>query len=100
MALLRPSLASNRRRPLEAAHENLPQVSDNLYKNYPDNLYKNPPVKLCAHTRRDARHIDWLRDQLPPERFAGGVVFHTGPRRYGLGPDIEAVPIAALWGRN
>ncbi len=51
-----------------------------------------------APARRDARHIAWLRDQLSPEQFAGGVVFHTGPRRYSLGDRIEAVPIAALWG--
>ena len=51
-----------------------------------------------APSPRDARHIDWLRRQLPAERFAGGVVFHTGPRRYGLGDRIEAVPIAGLWG--
>ena len=51
-----------------------------------------------APTPRDARHIAWLRQQLPAERFAGGVVFHTGPHRYGLGEGIEAVPIAGLWG--
>ncbi|WP_423919412.1 ATP-binding protein [Candidatus Poriferisodalis sp.] len=46
----------------------------------------------------DARHLAWLRDNLPVEQFAGGVVFHTGARRYGLGDRIEAVPIAGLWG--
>ncbi|MCY3538854.1 MAG: DUF4143 domain-containing protein [bacterium] len=51
-----------------------------------------------APNRRGARHIAWLRDQIPPEQFAGGVVFHTGPYRYGLGDRIEAVPIAGLWG--
>ena len=51
-----------------------------------------------APSTHDARHIAWLRDQLPAERFAGGVVFHTGPHRYGLGDRIEAVPIAGLWG--
>ena len=48
----------------------------------------------------DARHIAWLRSRLPPERFAGGVVFHTGPHRYRVGEGIEAVPIAGLWGRT
>lgn len=48
----------------------------------------------------DARHIAWLRSRLPPERFAGGVVFHTGPHRYRVGEGIEAVPIAGLWGRS
>ena len=52
-----------------------------------------------APSPRDARHIAWLRDQLPAERFAGGVVFHAGPHRYRLGEGIEAVPIAGLWGR-
>ena len=51
-----------------------------------------------APTRSDARHIAWLRDRLAPESFAGGAVFHTGPRRFGLDAGIEAVPIAALWG--
>ena len=51
-----------------------------------------------APTQRDARHIAWLRDQMPPERFAGGVVFHTGRHRRRLGEGIEAVPIAGLWG--
>ena len=53
-----------------------------------------------APNPRDGRHIAWLRDQIPPERFAGGVVFHTGPHRYRLGEGIEAVPIAGLWGRR
>ncbi len=51
-----------------------------------------------APTHKDARHIAWLRDQLPPEQFAGGVVFHTGRHRRQIGEGIEAVPIAALWG--
>jgi len=51
-----------------------------------------------APSRRDARHIAWLRDTLAPEKFAGGVVFHTGPHRYRLDTGIEAVPIAGLWG--
>ncbi len=51
-----------------------------------------------APTARDARHIVWLRDRLPPEQFAGGVVFHTGPHRYRLDDRIEAVPICGLWG--
>ena len=51
-----------------------------------------------APTLNDARHIIWLRDQLPPERFAGGVVFHTGRHRRRLADGVEAVPIAGLWG--
>lgn len=56
-------------------------------------------IKTSSAPRpRDGRHIVWLRQQLPPERFAGGVVFHTGPHRYHLAENIEAVPIAGLWG--
>ena len=51
-----------------------------------------------APTQRDARHIAWLRDQIPPEHLAGGVVFHTGRHRRWLSDGIEAVPIAGLWG--
>lgn len=45
----------------------------------------------------DARHLAWLRDELG-ERFAGGVVLHTGPRTYELGTRIVAAPICTLWG--
>lgn len=45
---------------------------------------------------RDARHLAWLRDELG-ERFAAGVVLHTGPRLYGLGEKIVAAPICTLW---
>ena len=56
-------------------------------------------IKTSSAPRpRDARHLVWLSRQLLPGRFAGGVVFHTGPHRYRLGDGIEAVPIAGLWG--
>jgi predicted AAA+ superfamily ATPase len=45
----------------------------------------------------DARHLAWLREELG-ERFAAGVVLHTGPRLYELGERIVAAPICALWG--
>jgi uncharacterized protein len=47
-------------------------------------------------SRRDARHLAWLRDQIG-DRFLGGVVFHTGPEIIGLGEQIMALPICALW---
>ncbi len=53
-----------------------------------------------APTRSDARHLMWFRDQIAEDRFKGGVVFHTGPHRYELDRDIEAVPIAGLWGQT
>ncbi len=51
----------------------------------------------ASPTGRDARHLAWLRDELG-ERFARGVVLHTGPRLYALGEGIVAAPICALWG--
>ena len=44
----------------------------------------------------DARHIAWLRDQVP-ERFLAGIVLHTGPAVLPLGRRIWALPISALW---
>jgi uncharacterized protein len=51
----------------------------------------------ASASARDARHLAWLREELG-ERFAAGVVLHTGPRVYGLGERIVAAPICALWG--
>ena len=45
---------------------------------------------------RDARHLAWLRDQLG-DRFAAGVVLHTGPRPFKLDDGIIAAPICTLW---
>jgi predicted AAA+ superfamily ATPase len=50
----------------------------------------------ASPTARDARHLAWLREELG-ERFAAGVVLHTGPRAYGLGERIVAAPICTLW---
>ena len=44
-----------------------------------------------------ARHLKWLRDQLG-DRFAAGVVFHTGPMVFTLSERIIAAPISTLWG--
>jgi hypothetical protein len=49
-----------------------------------------------APTRRDARHLAWLRDELG-EPFVRGVVFHIGPHPFELDERIWALPIAALW---
>lgn len=54
-------------------------------------------VKASASPDREAaRHLMWLREQLG-ERFAAGVVLHTGPRVFGLANGIVAAPIAVLW---
>jgi len=44
-----------------------------------------------------ARHLFWLEQSLG-DRFAAGVVFHTGPRRISYGPSVFGLPISALWG--
>ena len=43
-----------------------------------------------------ARHLRWLKDALG-DRFAAGVVLHTGPRAFRLGEDILALPVCMLW---
>ncbi|MGH3631701.1 MAG: ATP-binding protein [Sciscionella sp.] len=55
-------------------------------------------IKASASpARADARHLMWLRDELP-ELFTAGIVLHTGKVSYSLDRDIMAIPIAALWG--
>jgi hypothetical protein len=44
-----------------------------------------------------ARHLRWLRDAIG-NRFALGLVLHTGPRPFRLDKSIAALPICALWG--
>ncbi len=54
-------------------------------------------VKADAAPGRDAvRHLSWLRDQLG-DRFAAGVLLHTGQREYRLAERILAAPICTLW---
>lgn len=55
-------------------------------------------IKASAAPRAvDAKHLTWMREELD-DRFVAGIVFHTGPRLYELGPRIVAAPIATLWG--
>lgn len=54
-------------------------------------------VKATASPgQHDAKHLEWLRDEVG-DRFARGVILHTGPRQYRLGDRIDAIPICALW---
>jgi len=53
----------------------------------------------AAPTPGDAQHLTWLRSVLG-QRFAAGVVLHTGPGRFALGEHVMAMPIAALWGQR
>ena len=46
--------------------------------------------------RLDARHLSWLAETMQ-ERFAGGVVLHTGRDTFELGDRILAAPISTLW---
>ncbi len=50
----------------------------------------------AAPTPTDAKHLAWLRDTIG-ERFVAGIVLHTGPRAFSLGPRLVAAPIATLW---
>ena len=50
-----------------------------------------------APARRDARHLEWLRDQIGP-RLIAGAVLHTGPAAFVLGERLLAVPLCAIWG--
>ncbi len=49
-----------------------------------------------APAEADTRHLRWLREQLG-DRFAGGVILHTGPSTYELESGIVAAPISTLW---
>jgi uncharacterized protein len=50
----------------------------------------------AAPVPEDARHLRWLRDVVG-ERFAAGVVMHTGPKRFRLGEALYALPICTFW---
>jgi predicted AAA+ superfamily ATPase len=45
---------------------------------------------------RDVRHLRWFAERLG-DRFAAGVLLHTGQQAVPLGPRIAALPIAAIW---
>jgi predicted AAA+ superfamily ATPase len=51
----------------------------------------------AAPTVADARHLRWLQEELG-DRFAVGVVLHTGPRVYELAQGVVGAPISTLWG--
>lgn len=54
-------------------------------------------IKAEAAPGRDAaRHLVWLQEALG-NRFAAGVVFHTGPRPIPYSARIIGLPISALW---
>lgn len=68
-----------------------------------DAVVETPRGILAFEVRADAApragaaaHLRWLQGQLG-ERFLLGVVLHTGPQTFELGPSLVAAPIAALF---
>ena len=54
-------------------------------------------VKASATvTAADAKHLSWLRDETG-DKFAAGIVLHTGPYAFPLGDRLIAAPVSALW---
>ena len=55
-------------------------------------------IKASSAPNADtARHLRWLRNELG-DRFAIGVVLHTGSKIFQLDERIIAAPICAIWG--
>lgn len=50
-----------------------------------------------APTRRDAKHLLWLRDQLGKD-FLAGAVLHSGAHVHEIDDRVFAIPLCALWG--
>ncbi len=54
-------------------------------------------IKATASPKRaDARHLEWLRDQLGA-LFLAGAVLHAGPRPFTLAERVFALPICTFW---
>ena len=65
---------------------------------FPDGRVIGFEVKADAAPGPEAaRHLRWLKEALG-DRFAAGVVLHTGPRPWRTEDDMYMIPICALWG--
>jgi uncharacterized protein len=54
-------------------------------------------IKASASpTAHDARHLRWLREELPSQVTAA-VLLHSGPRTFVMDGGVIACPISALW---
>jgi hypothetical protein len=98
MAQLRPELALARHR-TRAHHVRIEEGRheiDLLIEIGGGRLVALECKATSAPTRRDARHLIWLRDQLG-DAFVAGAVLHTGPEPFELDHRILAIPIRALW---
>lgn len=99
VAQLRPEL------PLSAASPRLHHLRTREGRHEIDLVAELPGQRLlgieikatAAPTLADAKHLLWLCDEIG-DRFAGGVVLHTGPHLYTLTDGIVAAPISVLWG--
>jgi predicted AAA+ superfamily ATPase len=95
---LRPQLAVSRRRPkLRHLRDKGGRHEVDLILEYPKGLVAGLEVKATASPqRRDAAHLAWLRERLG-DKFAVGLVLHTGPGVIDWGDRLGALPISALW---
>jgi predicted AAA+ superfamily ATPase len=50
-----------------------------------------------AVSRNDFRHILWFKQNIAPDSEFMGIVLYSGENVLSFGPDMYAVPIAALW---
>jgi predicted AAA+ superfamily ATPase len=96
---LRPLLDLNADRPIGRFHlrdANGDREVDILLRSA-DGRIVGIEVKAAASvSKRDARHLAWLRDTMGGD-FARGIVLHTGTLAYPLGDKLWALPIATLW---
>lgn len=100
-AQLRPEIEVSARRPrlFHLREKNGRHEIDLLAELGGDRVVAVEVKASASPARRDAAHLEWLRDRLG-ERFLSGAVLHTGPRAFPLSERIAALPIAALWSAN
>jgi len=97
-AQLRAEVASSARRPrlFHLREKNGRHEIDLLTEFAGDGVLAIEVKASAAPNRRDAAHIEWLRDRLG-DRFLAGVILHTGASVISFSERIAAVPIASLW---
>jgi len=99
MTQLRPELAlTSRRLRLHHLRTKAGREEIDIVLELPGRKLIAIEVKASASpSEKDAQHLRWLRDRFP-DRFAAGIVLHTGPDVIRLDKKILAVPICAFWG--
>ncbi len=95
MAQLRPEVAAARQRiRLYHARTKGGREEVDIVAELPGGKLIGIEIKASSAPRySDAKHLCWLRAQIP-RRFVAGVVLHSGPDVIQLDDDIHAVPIA------